>query len=410
MHALNYILGQYRRQPSICGGINMVTLLTRLFVHDSENVKSVKVRQAYGILCGCVGIALNVLLFIGKFIAGSISNSIAITADAFNNLSDAGSSFITLIGFKLAGQKPDPDHPFGHGRIEYLSGLIVSFAILLMGVELLKTSFEKILHPQDTQGSTLIVCILLISILVKIYMSFYNYKIGKKIDSVSMLATATDSRSDTLATLLVLLSTLISEATGLQIDGYCGLIVGGFIFISGIGAAKDTINPLLGQAPEKAFVDEIERIVMSYDMVLGIHDLVVHNYGPGRIMISLHAEVSSKGNILDIHDTIDHIELKLKEELNCEAVIHMDPIVTDDEQLNELKEQLSRIILCIDESLHYHDFRMVKGPTHTNLIFDVLVPYKFKLSDDVLAKQIQQKFTEINPTYFTVIQIDHTYV
>ncbi len=388
----------------------MITLLSKLFIHDYENVKSPHVRQAYGILCGCVGIGLNVLLFLGKFIAGTISNSIAITADAFNNLSDAGSSFITLIGFKLAGQKPDPDHPFGHGRIEYLSGLIVAFAILLMGVELIKNSFDKILHPQDTQGSLLVVLILVVSILVKLYMSYYNHKIGKRIDSVAMHATALDSRSDTASTLLVLLSILISEGTGYQIDGYCGLLVGAFICYSGIGAAKDTINPLLGQAPEKSFVDEIERIVMSYDMVLGIHDLVVHNYGPGRIMISLHAEVSSKGNILEIHDTIDQIETVLREELNCEAVIHMDPIVTDDEQMNTLKEQLSRIIISIDEELHFHDFRMVKGPTHTNLIFDVLVPYHFKLTDDELKKEITQELQKISPTYFTVIQIDHTYI
>lgn len=388
----------------------MVTLLSKLFIHDNTNIKSEKTRQAYGILCGCVGIVLNILLFIGKFIAGSVSNSIAITADAFNNLSDAGSSFVTLIGFKLAGQKPDLNHPFGHGRMEYLSGLIVSFAILLMGFELIKTSIDKIIHPQDTQGSLLIIVILLVSILVKVYMSFYNYRIGKKIDSVAMLATAADSRSDTMATLLVLLSTLFAEATGLHIDGFCGLLVGGFILYSGIGAAKDTINPLLGQAPEKSYVEELERIVMSYDMILGIHDLVVHNYGPGRVMVSLHAEVSAKGDILEIHDTIDQIENELKKQMNCEAVIHMDPIITDNQQINELKEQLSRIILSIDDSLHYHDFRMVKGPTHTNLIFDILVPYKFKMSDESLTKQIEQEFKKIDSTYFTVIQIDHTYI
>lgn len=389
----------------------MVILLSKLFIHDYEDVKSPAVRTAYGILCGCLGIGLNILLFIGKFIAGTISSSIAITADAFNNLSDAGSSFVTLIGFNLAGQKPDPGHPFGHGRIEYLSGMFVSFAILLMGIELIKSSFTKILHPQETQSSILIIVILVVSILVKLYMAFYNRSIGKKIDSVSMMATATDSRSDTLATSFVLLSTLVSGATGLQIDGYCGLLVGAFIFYSGISAARDTINPLLGQPPEKKFVEEIERIVMSYDLVLGIHDLVVHNYGPGRVMISLHAEVPATGDILEMHDVIDQIETCLNHTLNCESVIHMDPVMTENKEVLALKEQVGRIILNIDDSLHFHDFRMVKGPTHTNLIFDVVVPYKFKMSDEALKEQIEEKVTALpNASFFAVINIDHSYI
>ncbi len=389
----------------------MVTLLSKLLIKNRNDIKSQTVRQSYGILCGIIGIFLNVLLFIGKYIAGSISNSIAITADAFNNLSDAGSSFITLVGFKLASQKPDPTHPFGHGRIEYLSGMFVSLAILLMGVELIKTSIGKIIHPENTTSSLLIICILIVSICVKFYMCFYNYKIGKKIDSVSMIATALDSRSDTLATLLVLISIIVNHFTGLKIDGYCGLLVGTFILYSGFISAKDTINPLLGQAPEKAFTEEIEQIVMSHhEHILGIHDLVVHNYGPGRTMISLHAEVSAKSDILEVHDTIDQIEMSLKEKLQCEAVIHMDPIITDDEETNELKEILGQVILTIDDSLHFHDFRVVKGPTHTNLIFDVLVPYKCKYSDEELTKKIDQEIKSISPSYFTVIQIDHTYI
>lgn len=388
----------------------MVSLLSKIFISDYTDVKSPKVRTAYGMLCGCVGIGLNILLFIGKFIAGTISSSIAITADAFNNLSDAGSSFVTLIGFKLAGQKPDPGHPFGHGRIEYLSGMFVSFAILLMGVELIKTSFDKILHPEATQSNLLVILILVVSILVKLYMSYYNNAIGKKIDSVSMLATAADSRSDTLATFLVLVSTIVSKVSGLQIDGYCGMLVGAFIFYSGICAARDTINPLLGQAPEKEFVDEIEKIVMSYDLVLGIHDLVVHDYGPGRVMISLHAEVPASGDILEMHDVIDQIEHNLNQTLHCESVIHMDPIMDDNEEVTSLKEQVGRIILEIDDSLHFHDFRMVKGPTHTNLIFDIVVPYKFKMSDEELKEQIAGKISDLSSTYFAVINVDHSYV
>ena len=388
----------------------MVSLFAKLFIKDYQNTKSPSVRKAYGMLCGLVGIGLNILLFIGKFLAGTLSHSIAITADAFNNLSDAGSSFITLAGFKLASQKPDPDHPYGHGRIEYLSGLFVSLAILLMALELLKSSFEKILHPQDTAMNTLILVFLVVSILVKLYMSYYNHTIGKKIDSAALLATAADSRSDTLATLLVVLSSLISEATGFQIDGYCGLIVGLFIFYSGINAAKETINPLLGQAPDKQFVENIEEIVMSHDMILGIHDMMVHDYGPGRVMVSLHAEVPASGDLLEIHDLIDHIETEINEKLNCETTIHMDPIMNDDPQVNAMKEIVSRIILGIDDSLHFHDFRMVVGPTHTNLIFDVLVPYKFKMSDSELLKRINEEVKKVNESYFIVAKIDHTYV
>ena len=273
----------------------MVTLLSRIFIKNREETTDPIVRQAYGMLCGSVGILLNILLFIGKFLAGTISNSIAITADAFNNLSDAGSSIITLLGFKLAGQKPDSDHPFGHGRLEYISGLLVSVVILIMAYELIKDSVIKIFHPEALNYSPLILVILLASILVKCYMAYYNRKIGGQIDSAAMKATATDSMSDTLATTVVLIATLISHFSGFAIDGYCGVLVGLFILFAGINAAKDTISPLLGQAPDPEFVQQINDIVMSYEGVLGIHDLIVHNYGPGRVLISLHAEVPSDG-------------------------------------------------------------------------------------------------------------------
>ncbi len=387
----------------------MVSLLTKFFIKDYVNTESASVRQAYGILCGGVGIFFNLILFIGKFIAGLLSNSIAITADAFNNLSDAGSSVITLIGFKLAGQKPDPDHPYGHGRIEYISGLFVAVIILFMGVELIKGSFDKIINPEALEFSPLIVVILVASIIVKFYMSIYNRRIGKTINSPAMLATATDSISDTFATTVVLLSTLVSHFTGLQIDGYCGVLVGIFICYAGINAAKDTINPLLGQAPDPAFVQQIHDIVMANEGILDIHDLMVHNYGPGRILISLHAEVSADGDILASHDLIDLIEHQLRDKLHCTAVIHMDPICVNDEETNELKQLIIGYIEDIDLRLTIHDFRIVKGPTHTNILFDIVTPYNFHISDKELHQLISNKVKAKNPNYYTIIEIDKNF-
>ena len=388
----------------------MFTLLAKRFIPNYDNLKSSTVRHSYGMLCGIVGILLNILLFIGKFLAGTFSHSIAITADALNNLSDAGSSFITLAGFKMASQKPDPDHPYGHGRIEYLSGLFVSLLIVIMAVELLKTSVNKIMHPAQTIISPLIMIILVASILIKLYMSFYNQNIGNKIDSTALLATAADSRGDMLATLLVLISSAFSYFWGFQIDGYCGLVVGLFILYSGFNAAKDTIDPLLGKAPAKEYVEKIEKIVTSHDLILGIHDMMVHDYGPGRVVVSLHAEVPSNGDILEMHDLIDHIEHDLAETCDCEAVIHMDPICVDDPEVDALKEQVRSIIHEIDVSLQFHDFRVVKGPTHTNILFDVLVPYRFGMKDSELIALIDKKVKELSPCYFIVVKVDHMYI
>lgn len=387
----------------------MIGFFSRLWIKDRENTSSPAVRQSYGMLCGAVGIFLNVLLFLGKFLAGSLSKSIAITADAFNNLSDAGSSFITLVGFKMSGQEPDPDHPFGHGRIEYLSGLIVSGAILIMGYELIVSSIKKILQPEDTAFSLLVVMILICSILVKLYMAYYNFSVGKKIDSSAMKATATDSLSDTVTTTVVLFATLIQHFFGWQIDGCCGVLVGLFILYAGFSAAKDTINPLLGQAPSREFVEQVQQIVLNTDGVLGMHDLIVHDYGPGRIIISLHAEVSSNGNILEIHDMIDRLEQALNKQLHCEAVIHMDPIVTEDPDVRLWKDRIHDILLSIDTSLHMHDFRMVKGNTHTNIIFDMVLPHNYKLSKTLLLDEIQKKVWEIDEHYYVVIQMEHSY-
>ncbi len=384
----------------------MITLLSKLFIKNREDLQAPKTRQAYGILCGATGIFLNLCLFGGKFIAGHISGSIAITADAFNNLSDAGSSIITLIGFKMAGQKPNPQHPFGHGRIEYISGLLVSVLILLMGLELLAASFSKILHPEAPDVSPVILLILPASILVKGYMYLYNRRLGKELDASAMLAAAADSLSDMLATSAVLISTLISRFTGLAADGWCGILVGLFICWAGYHAAKDTISPLLGQAADPEFVRQIHDLVLAHEGVLGVHDLIVHNYGPGRILISLHAEVPADGCLLELHEKIDAIEHELKEKLYCHAVIHMDPVCIDDEKTARLKAAAEYCLHEINETLTLHDFRIVDGPTHTNMIFDVVTPYDFPLSDQALTELIQEKIKKSHPNCSAVIEID----
>ena len=382
----------------------MVTLLAKFFVRSEEKNEA---RQAYGMLCSVLGIFLNVMLFAGKFIAGQLSNSIAITADAVNNLSDAGSSFVTLVGFKLAGQKPDTEHPFGHGRMEYVSGLVVAAAILLMAYELATESLDKILHPQKTEISVLVACILLVSMCVKLYMFLYNHSVGKKIDSAAMLATAKDCLSDTVATGVVLLTTVIGHFFDLYIDGYCGLLVAALIFYAGYSAAKDTLNPLLGQKASEEFEQEIEELVMAHEEICGIHDLFVHDYGPGRQIISLHAEVSADSDIMLIHDVIDNIEAELRTKLGCDATIHMDPVVTNDARVTEMKEKVLVAVKQLDERLTIHDFRMVEGPSHTNLIFDVVAPFNFRLNDEELAKKIFTMMQErLGKTYFTVIKVD----
>lgn len=386
----------------------MITCLAKFWIRESDSEE--KKRRVYGTLGAVVGIFLNICLFAGKYLAGFLSGSIAIMADAFNNLSDAGSSFISLIGFVFSGKKPDLDHPFGHGRIEYLAGLGVSFLILLMGVELAKNSVQKILHPVSVQISTLSIAVLSASILVKLYMAYYNHAIGKKIRSATMAATATDSLSDAAATTVVLLAMLFLAVTGINIDGYCGILVAVFILAAGIGAAKETVSPLLGQAPDPEFVKEIKELVMQHEEVLGIHDMAVHDYGPGRVMVSLHAEVSGDGNIYELHDLIDQIERELKEKLHCETVIHMDPIDVGNEKTVEMKEEMVKLVKAIDERLTIHDFRMVTGTTHHNMIFDVVIPADFKLSQEELKDIIQKKVWEKWPDYYVVIDVDTSYV
>lgn len=388
-----------------------VSILSKLFIKNRTEYAEPAVRRAYGILCGAVGIFLNILLFIGKFFAGTISSSVSITADAFNNLSDAGSSIVSLIGFRLSGLKPDPEHPYGHGRFEYISGLIVAMVIMLMGIELMTSSVSRILHPESTEFSWLTLGILIASVLVKAYMFLYNSLTAKKIDSVAMKATATDSLTDCIATFAALVSMVTGKLFSWKIDGWCGAFVSLFVLYSGFNAARDTISPLLGQPPSAELVKDIEGTVMAHSGILGIHDLVVHDYGPGRMMMSLHAEVPSSGDILELHDLIDNIEKELNQKFKCEAVVHMDPVQNEDEETNELKARVSGIISQIDPELKMHDFRIVKGPTHTNVIFDVVVPFKYKLSDPELRAEIDRRLKEYEDhPCFAVVTIDRSFV
>lgn len=388
----------------------MVKLLTRMFIKNADDVSNPTVRKAYGSLCSILGIVLNVLLFAGKYLAGVLSGSIAVTADAFNNLSDAGSSAVSLLGFRLSGKKPDTDHPFGHGRIEYMSGLVIAALILIMGVELFTSSAEKIFHPEETAFSWLTVGILAASVLVKVYMYAYNRSIGKKISSSAMTAAAADSLSDSVSTLVVLLSALVGHFAKLNIDAYAGLLVACFILYTAVGVARDTVSPLLGQAPSPELVGDIERIALSRPQIIGIHDLIIHDYGPGRRMISLHAEVDGKGSFFELHDIIDCTERQLKDELGCDAVIHMDPIVTDDDSVTAKRELLHRIISDYDSRISFHDFRMVEGPSHTNLVFDVAVPPGLGIDPKKLKEELTEKIESALPGHYCVMTVEEAFV
>lgn len=388
--------------------VEMIALLAKLLLRNRTEGR--EAREAYGMLCGAVGILLNLLLFAGKLVAGTLSGSIAITSDAFNNLSDAGSSLITLLGFRMAAQKPDPHHPFGHGRIEYLSGLMVSILILLMGFELLKSAVAKIVTPEPVAFNLLSFVILGVSVLVKLYMVCYNRKYAKKLDSDAMQATAADSLNDCIATFVVMASTVIGSLTGLKIDGWCGLLVALFILYAGFDSAKTTIAPLLGQPPSKELVHEIEAHVCAHPEILGIHDLIVHDYGPGRRMVSLHAEVAADSDFETIHDTVDNIEQELQRKLDCHTVIHMDPIRVGDGETDELRRAVAEQLKTIGEGVTLHDFRCVVGPTHRNLIFDVVVPYDNPKTDDEIRAAVNQLVEAVRPDCRAVIAIDRPYV
>lgn len=389
----------------------MLNLLVKMFIKDRENVRDAAVRRAYGTLCSVYGIVINVLLFAGKYFAGVISGSVAITADAFNNLSDAGSSVITLLGFAIAGKKPDPEHPFGHGRAEYLAGLALSAMIIVMGFELGRSSVEKIIAPSPVEAGLLPAAILLVSILAKIYMCAYNRAVGKKIDSAAMQATAADSLSDSISTLVVLLSMAVSYIFNWNIDGWAGLVVAVFICVTGFNAAKDTVSPLLGRAPDGELVARIRDIVTAHEEVIGIHDLIVHDYGPGRLVVSLHAEVNGAGDIFKLHDAIDLAEQELKRELGCIATIHMDPIEADDSEVARHRRAVAELLHeKLSPELSVHDFRLVPGTTHTNLIFDVLAPVDFGMTDEALAAAVRELVHETWEEHYAVVTVDRAYV
>ncbi len=384
----------------------MVTLFGKLFIKDTDPNE---IRRKYGVLCGGCGIVLNILLFALKLFVGIVSGSVAVTADAINNISDAGSSVVTMIGFRLAGMKPDPEHPFGHGRIEYISGLIVAMLIFLMGFELAGSSFEAIRNPVATKLNVLSVVILVFSVLIKFYMFLYNRKFGKKFNSSAMTATSLDSLADMASTLAVLASLAVSHFTNILVDGYVGMLVALFILFSGYRAAKETIAPLLGLRPDKELVDELEELILSHKPIAGVHDLILHDYGPGRQFLSLHAEVPMDEDILHIHDVVDNVEILIFEKYGIEAVIHMDPIDTRDERINAIKSEVATMLESLGEGMKAHDFRLVPGNTHTNIVFDVVIPADSKIDVDSLKLAVATAVSALNPEYRCVIKIDRDY-
>lgn len=388
----------------------MLDIILHRFIPNHTQTKDPVVRRQYGVFAGSVGIALNLLLFAGKLAAGLLTGAISVTADAFNNLSDAASSVVTLVGFRLAGQKPDADHPFGHGRMEYLSGLLVSLLILLVGVELGKSSLEKILHPQVTQLTALSGIILVVSILVKLWMGWFNSALGNRIQSETLRATAMDSRSDALATSTVLLGLGITHVTSLQLDGWLGLLVAVFILKAGWSSAKDTIDPLLGTAPDPEMVNQIQALILEHQQVVGIHDLIIHDYGPGRRMMSVHAEVSAQADVMEVHDIIDHIERELGERFQIEAVIHMDPVQIGNPQVEQLRALTAQLAKDIHPNLSIHDFRITAGPLYTNLIFDLVIPYDVSLPPQQVKESLAQALHNEDPSYNPVIHVDRSYV
>jgi len=388
----------------------LFNFLIKSFIKDYRNVSDFKVRENYGKFSGIVGIATNIILFIIKITAGTLFHSIAITADAINNLSDSGSSIVTLVGFKLSGKPADKEHPYGHARMEYISGLIVSFVILMLGFQLIMTSFSKIFHPEPAEFSIISVVILVVSIFIKLWQCMFYRKVGSIIDSTTLLATSMDSRNDIFATSAVLLGTVITKFTSFNPDGYMGVIVAIFILITGFKVIMETISPLLGKAPTKEMVEDIYKKILSYDGIIGLHDLEVHSYGAGQYFASVHCEVSAEQDIMISHDLIDNIERDFTKEEKINLVIHLDPIVTNDPKTNELRVLIGEIIKSISDVICMHDFRVVWGMSHSNIIFDVVVPYNFSHSDKELVQLISEKIHNINSAYYPVITVDHDYI
>ena len=387
----------------------MTEFLVRRFVKNHENTKDPQVRRQYGMLSSITGIILNLLLFLSKFLVGSLFGSVSIVADAVNNLSDAGSQIISMISFRISAKPADREHPFGHARIEYVASMIVSFLILLIGLELLRESLRKIFSPELPERSWITVGVLLLSILVKLWLCIFNRVLAKRIDSAVMRATAADSLSDVLSTSAVLLTTLLLllfPALTVNLDAYMGVIVAILILVAGIRILNDTKNSILGEAPSEDTVRMIHDLVAEYPDALGIHDLTVHNYGPGHTIAALHIEVDGSRDIFLSHDMIDTIEQRLRRECGIDATIHMDPIVTDDREVNALRERVAEIVREIDPAVRIHDFRFVRGITHSNLIFDVAVPFELSLSEEEIKERVSDLVSRIDPAYFSVITVD----
>lgn len=388
----------------------MTEWLVRHFVKDHEKANDPAVRMRYGQFAGIVGIICNIALCLGKGAIGLIAGSVSIVADALNNLSDAASNVISLLGFKLASKPADPGHPYGHGRYEYLSGLAVAVVIVIIGVELIQTSIDKVLNPTATEFSLAVVAVLALSILVKLWMAVFNRTIGRRISSTTLEATAVDSRNDVISTGVVLVCAIVSHLTGIDLDGIVGIAVGAFIVYSGAQLVRDTVNPLLGQAPDPALVSHIQNKILGYPGVLGTHDLMVHDYGPGRQFASAHVEMAAEADPMESHDLIDNIEQDFKEDDGLIVTLHYDPIVTDDPEVKDLRNQINALVKTIDARLSIHDLRTVPGPTHTNVIFDCAKPADFDMDDEDLRARIATLVAVDHPQAICKITIDQSYV
>ena len=384
----------------------MSTFFARLFVKNWEKTGDPAVRRAYGTMVSVIGVIVNLLLASGKIIAGLLFSTVSVTADGLNNLSDAGSQLISLISFKISAKPADRGHPFGHARIEYVSSMIVSMIIVVIGVQLFRDSFDKILHPETPDTNWVVIVVLAVSIAAKLFLFCLNRMTGKRIDSSVMRATATDSLSDMAATGAVLLSTVLFLVTGINLDAWMGLAVSVMIVIAGLKIMNETKNSILGEAPSEEIVDRIRSVIAEYPEALGLHDLVVHNYGPGKVIASMHIEVDGAVDIYASHDMIDNIEKRLRADCGIEATIHMDPIVTDDAQARALREATEAAVRSIDDRIRIHDFRFVRGTTHSNLIFDVAVPFEVPLSEDEVKSAVSEKVGELGRGYCAVVTID----
>lgn len=388
----------------------MTNFLINLFIKDKDKVEDNNVRGKYAMLSSITGIIVNVLLSVFKLIIGIISNSMSIISDALNNVSDAGSSIVTMIGFKMSQKKVDSDHPWGHGRMEYITGFFVDILIILVGFELLQSSIEKIIHPELPNISNVTIILLIVAILAKLWLFLFYKKIAKKINSAAIKGTAYDSISDSISTLAVLISAFVARFAGVSIDGYVSLLVSIFILITGVRAIKEIIDLLLGQKPDAEFVNGIAEFTKKYDAIVGIHDIMVHDYGPGRKIVSFHAEVPANSDISKAHDVIDQMEQDIYDEFGCITTIHMDPIVVDNEEINEMRRYTEEVVKSINENFSIHDFRMTDGGERVNLIFDLVIPADEKTSPEELKQTIQNKLKEKNQKYYAVIKVEHPYV